>query len=175
MEQQAWLMLSFTLPKEPSRARVSVWRKLKKTGAVNLGQSVWILPQSDRHLAVLTEIYQEIVSNHGDSYILEASIVHTAQNIITVFHKASDEEYKEFLGKCKDFFREIEKESAIENFSFAEIEENETEYRKLDGWLTKILARDFFGAPLQTSSVEALADCRRLLTEYSEKVYRLNT
>ena len=30
MEHQEWLTINYSLPKEPSRVRVSVWRKLKK-------------------------------------------------------------------------------------------------------------------------------------------------
>lgn len=41
MEHQEWLTINYSLPKEPSRVRVNVWRKLKKSGAAILGQSVW--------------------------------------------------------------------------------------------------------------------------------------
>ena len=44
MEQPEWLTVNYTLPREPSCFRVSMWRKLKKSGAVILGQSVWALP-----------------------------------------------------------------------------------------------------------------------------------
>ena len=177
MKSQEWLMLNFTLPKEPSRVRVSAWRKLKKSGSVNIGQSMWLLPMSDEHIAVFTEISNDILQNNGEAYILKAVFINTgnAEDIADAFNKARDEEYKEFLGKCEDFFREIEKETAKENFTFAEIEENESEYEKLEVWLKKINARDFFTAPLSASSNEALEKCKKLLLDYSEKVYRLNS
>lgn len=172
-----WLMLNFTLPKEPSRVRVSAWRKLKKSGSVNIGQSMWILPVSDEHINTFTEISSDILQNNGEAYILKATFISTgkAGDISDTFNKARDEEYKEFLEKCEDFFCEIEKETAKENFSFAEIEENESEYEKLEQWLKKIEMRDFFTAPLKNPSDEALEKSRNLLAEYSETVYALNS
>jgi len=172
-----WLMLNFTLPKEPSRVRVSAWRKLKKSGSVNIGQSMWILPLSDEHISVFAEISKDILQNNGEAYILKAVFISTGNNedITETFNKARDEEYKEFLEKCDDFFREIEKETERENFTFAEIEENESEYEKLITWLSKIIARDFFVASLKALSDEALIKCKKVLADYSDKVYELNS
>jgi len=159
MKSQEWLMLNFTPPKEPSRVRISAWRKLKKSGSVNIGQSMWILPLSEEHIAVFTEISDDILKNNGEAFIMEVVFINTgnAEDIADFFNKARDEEYKEFLDKCDDFFREIEKETEKENFSFAEIEENESEYEKLTEWLKRITVRDFFSASLQLPSKESLS------------------
>ena len=39
-----WLLLWVRLPAEPSRHRVAVWRELRRTGAVPLGQGSWAVP-----------------------------------------------------------------------------------------------------------------------------------
>lgn len=171
-----WLMLNFTLPKEPSRVRVSAWRKLKKSGSVNIGQSLWVLPLSDEHISVFAEISKDILQNNGEAYILKAVFINTGncEDIPEIFNKARNEEYREFLEKCDDFFREIEKETERKNFTFAEIEENESEYEKLEAWLAKIAARDFFTASLKAPSEEAFIKCRKVLTDYSDKVYKFN-
>jgi len=176
VEPMEWLMLNFTLPKEPSRVRVSAWRKLKKSGSVNIGQSMWILPLSDAHIDIFNEISNNILQNNGEAYILKAAFISTgnSEDITDIFNKTRDDEYKEFLGKCEDFFREIEKETEKENFTFAEIEENEEEYSKLEEWLKKITARDFFSASLKEASTGALEKCKKLLDDYSNKVYELN-
>lgn len=176
MENIEWLMINFTLPKEPSRVRVSAWRKLKKCGSVNIGQSMWVLPLSAEHINLFSDIAGDILQNNGEAYILKAVFISTGNtdDIAAIFNKARDEEYKEFLDKCEDFYREIEKETERENFTFAEIEENESEYEKLDAWLKKINVRDFFGAPLKESSTQALQKCKTMFDEYCEKVYALN-
>jgi hypothetical protein len=171
-----WMMLNFTLPKEPSRVRVSVWRKLKKCGSLNIGHSMWLLPASEDHLGIITEIANEITQNNGTAYIMKVEFISrlSSEEIIEMFNKVRDEEYQEFLDKCADFFREIEKETTKENFSYIELEENEDEYNKLEEWLKKIAQRDFFTAPLKSQAEQKLYECQELLKEFSSKVYKLN-
>ncbi|MGB4588935.1 MAG: Chromate resistance protein ChrB [Clostridiaceae bacterium] len=171
-----WLMLNFTIPKEPSRVRVSVWRKLKKNGSVSIGQSMWLLPTSEVHLNLFNEISDEIKNNDGVAYIINADFITGigTEDVINVFNKARDEEYKEFLEKCEDFFREIEKETTKENFTYVELEENEDEYNKLVDWLKKITLRDFFEAPLKKQAEKVLEKCKNTLDEFSDTIYKLN-
>jgi hypothetical protein len=171
--KKEWLVLNFMLPKEQSSVRVSVWRKLKKCGAVGIGQSLWVLPASERHAEIFSGISGEITANGGSAYLANADFLDTGKNgdVVSLFGRARDEEYREFLEKCGDFFREIEKETAKENFSFAELEENEDEYEKLSGWLKKIGDRDFFGAPLKEEAEKALQTCRSLLAAFSSETY----
>ena len=70
MEHQEWLTINYSLPKEPSRVRVNVWRKLKKSGAVILGQSVWFLPVTKENEACLEKISDEVIQNNGTSYLM---------------------------------------------------------------------------------------------------------
>ncbi|WP_245417651.1 Chromate resistance protein ChrB [Aminobacter sp. AP02] len=53
-----------------------------------------------------------------------------------------------FLGRCDDFEAEIAKEIAINKFTYAELEEEDTDRKKLQGWLDKIKKLDFYGAAL---------------------------
>jgi hypothetical protein len=176
LADKEWLMLNFTLPKEPSRIRVSVWRKLKKNGSVSIGQSMWLLPVSDEHFRLFSEIAAMITQNNGTAYVVEAGffLESTQEDIIRSFDASRDEEYREFNEKCDGFFQEIAKESARKNLTFAELEENEDEYDKLVEWLKKITARDFFTAPLKKQAEQNLAKCKQLLDEFSSEVYRAN-
>ena len=176
MSDMQWLMLNYTLPKEPSRVRVSVWRKLKKHGSVSIGQSMWILPASEEHLGVFNEISNEITQNNGSAYVLNANFITeiSMDDIVNVFNKARDDEYQEFIDKCYDFFHEIEKETGRENFSYVELEENEDEYNKLEEWLKKIFIRDFFGSPLKKQAEQKLVECRNMLEDFSNTIYKSN-
>ena len=176
MEHQEWLTINFTLPKEPSRIRVSVWRKLKKSGAVILGQSVWALPVGEDNEAFIQKLSNEILQNGGNSYIMRM-IPHdegTLERMITAFNQARDEEYGELLEQCDDLLRELEMESGRGKFTFAELEENEDELQKLTGWIQKITERDFHGASLRPSADEKLEQCRARLEAFSAEVYRQN-
>ena len=42
------MLLSYRLPREPSTPRIALWRRLRKLGAVQLGDGVAALPLDDR-------------------------------------------------------------------------------------------------------------------------------
>jgi DNA-binding transcriptional regulator PaaX len=175
MEQNEWLVINYTLPREPSRTRVSIWRKLKKIGAVNIQQSMWILPFSDKNCSLLNDIKSEVIKNSGEAFVMNSSVDEDGKKIIIErFNAARDEEYRELLEQCEDFFREIDKETARKNFTFAEIEENEEEMNKLQEWFTKISARDSFIAPLKEKAKSTLSKCTEALDDFCEKVYEFN-
>ena len=120
MEHQEWLTINYSLPKEPSRVRVNVWRKLKKSGAVILGQSVWFLPVSKENEACLEKISDEVIQNNGTCYLMRMTPQDegTSARITLAFNQARDDEYAELLEQCDDLVRELEKESALGKFTF---------------------------------------------------------
>jgi vacuolar-type H+-ATPase subunit I/STV1 len=134
---------------------------------------MWILPYNTDNQRTLKSVAKEIESNEGDAFIMEASFLDQLdeQGIIQLFNKARDEEYIEVIEKCEDFFKEIEKETARKNFSFAEVEENEEELEKLISWASKVNSRDIFISSLRRTSNEKLDKCKKLLDEFSSKVY----
>jgi vacuolar-type H+-ATPase subunit I/STV1 len=173
--QNDWVAINYTLPREPSRARVSVWRKLKKAGAVNILQSMWILPANEENMRALEEIKGDVAQDGGEAFLIAFTADEDGRRImVEKLNAARDEEYREFLEQCEEFFKEIEKEVARENFSFAEVEENEEELEKLKQWHEKIAVRDAFGASLQGRSREALARCEAALEGFCDRVYEYN-
>ena len=172
MEQNEWIVINYSLPREPSRMRVSIWRKLKKIGAVNIQQSMWILPQAEENYNLLNKIKDDVSQNNGEAFVMKSSVDENSKKIIIErFNTASDEEYTELLEQCGDFFKEIDKEIARENFTFAEIEENEEELNKLKEWYKKISARDFFDASLKEKCKITLTKCTDALENFCNKVY----
>ena len=176
MDAQEWLILNFTLPKEQSTVRVSVWRKLKRCGSVSIGQSMWVLPLTDEHIRTFSEISKEITENAGSAFIATAEFlkIGSTVDVVGVFNKIRDDEYVEFLDKCEDYFHEINRETERRNFTFAELEENEEEYSKLVEWLRKISGRDFFNANLKNKAKTELEKCKLLLNNFGNKVNEYN-
>jgi hypothetical protein len=70
MDPIAWLAICFSLPSEPSRPRVAAWRALKRLGAVNIPQSMWVLPTSDDNEAALARLSDEIEAAGGESFLV---------------------------------------------------------------------------------------------------------
>lgn len=175
MDQNKWIAINYTLQREPSRARVSIWRKLKKIGAVSIQQSMWILPSSDENSSLFHEVKNEVSRNGGEAFMLTFSADEDGEKMmIDKFNAARDEEYGELFEQCEDFFKEIDKEIARQNFTFAEIEENEEELDKLKQWHRKIAARDTFGSPLREKAELMLSKCSELLDGFCDKVYEFN-
>ena len=175
MEQNDWIMLNYTLPRDPSRARVSIWRRLKKIGAVNIQQSMWVLPRTEENYNLFNGIKTEITRNRGEAFVMFSSVGEDDGKIIVGrFNAARDEEYGELLEQCGDFFREIDKETERKNFTYAEIEENEEELNKLKNWYEKIAARDPFEAPLKEKSWSTLKKCAEIFEGFCDQVYEFN-
>jgi hypothetical protein len=69
-----WLLLLYKVPPEPTANRVSVWRKLKRLGAILLHDAVWVLPPSPRTIEELRWLAAEIRERGGDAMLWEASL-----------------------------------------------------------------------------------------------------
>ena len=69
-----WLLLLYRVPPEPTANRVSVWRKLKRLGAVLLHDAVWVLPPSPRTREEFQWLAAEVRERGGDAMLWEASL-----------------------------------------------------------------------------------------------------
>jgi len=170
-----WLFISYTVPSNPSRVRVFVWRELKKIGAINY-QTVWVLPYSPEILNKVQNLKKVIESYKGEILLIEGKVLDKKdeESIINAFISARNKEYEELIEKCEDFFKEISFEIERQNFIFAEVEENEEELEKLKTWFKKIEKRDFVKAPLRKEAAEKIKKCVRLFEDFSKRVYQEN-
>ncbi|MGB9975621.1 Chromate resistance protein ChrB [Thermovenabulum sp.] len=173
-QSKEWLLFIYKVPKEPSTQRVKVWRKLKDMGAFYIQQSVAIMPYFEEAEKEILQIALDIRNNGGESY---AFTVHNISDkdreiLITNFNRQRDEEYQELIEKCEDFLKEIQKETERENFTFAELEENDEELDKLERWYEKIYKRDFFYASKRESAIRIIQECENALKEFSIKIYQ---
>lgn len=173
MNAQNWLLLTYKVPPEPAKKRIALWRKLKGMGAIYLQNGVCLLPKSDDHTRRLKIIENEINEMAGESVLLETIALDRAQEdkVVARFKADRDEEYVEFLDKCKDFEAEIAKETAANHFTYAELEENDVDLKKLQSWLEKIRKLDFYGARLATDAQQRLQACEALLDAYAQRVF----
>jgi hypothetical protein len=94
-----WLLLLYKVPREPSVGRVSVWRKLKRLGAILLHDAVWALPPSPRTREELRWLAAEIHERGGDAMLWEASLCLDGRDdaLIRQFLDQVDAVYAEIL------------------------------------------------------------------------------
>jgi hypothetical protein len=168
-----WLLLIYKVPPEPAKGRVSVWRRLKAMGAVYLQNGVCLLPKTDDHLRRLKMLENDIIELTGEAVLLETAALGRSQEekVLNRFKADRDEEYREFLDKCADFESEIAKETTASHFTYAELEENDVDLKKLQSWLEKIKKLDFYTAPLRNDAEERLRHCGSLLEAYAQRVF----
>ena len=173
METLSWLLLTYKVPAEPAAKRVALWRRLKGMGAVYLQNGVCLLPKTDDHTRRLKMLENDIAETGGDAVILQAVALDRAQEdkVVSRFKADRDDAYREFTDKCNDFESEIAKETAAQHFTYNELEENDVELKKLQGWLEKIKKLDFYGAGLSAEAAERLKTCENLLDAYARRVF----
>ena len=173
METYEWLVFAPQTPTAPSSLRVTIWRRLQHAGAVGVQQGLWMLPKTEEHEQVFTELLREIQAQGGSGFLLKASALDTqgAEQIILRFQEERARNYTEFAGRCQDFFQEIAKETQAGNLTFAELEEIEEDFAKLASWLRKIKLRDFFPGEASKDATQQLAQCREHLDTFTYAVY----
>lgn len=174
VDLQPWLMLSYKVPAEPARHRMAVWRRLKALGAVYLNNGVCVLPSSSEHVRQIRMLANEITQEMGgEALVLEAEALDAGQHerVLQRFRADRDEAYREFIERCDGFRGEIERETAAGKLTYAELEENDEDLKKLRTWHAKIVALDFCGASLAEEAQERLLDSERLLEAFGEQVF----
>lgn len=173
MASPSWLLLTYKVPPEPAAKRIALWRRLKGMGAVYLQNGVCLLPKTDDHVRRLKMLENDVAEMGGEAVILETIALDRAQEekVIARFKSDRDEQYREFIGRCADFETEIAKERATNKFTYAELEEEDTDLKKLQSWLDKIRKLDFYGAMVAEEAAARLRGCEELLDAYARQVF----
>ncbi len=173
MAADEWLLFLPQVPSSPSSLRVAIWRRMRDAGALGLQNGVWALPHNPQQERLMQELLEDVNRDGGSGLLLVAvPLAPKAQKeIIERFRSGRDDEYTEFCERCGEFIAEIEKETGLEKFTFAEMEENEEDLKKLAGWLRKIQARDFFGGRRAEEAALALARCNEVFRNFVNAVY----
>jgi hypothetical protein len=97
MASLSWILLSSRLPREPSRLRLAVWRRLKRLGAVLLHDAVWVLPVEPRTREAFEWLAQEIEEQGGTVWVWEAVSLSPEQDhsVVEQFRREADARYHE--------------------------------------------------------------------------------
>jgi len=164
-----WLLLVYRVPSEPTRLRAAVWRRLKALGAIYLQNSAAAMPASETAERALRTLRNEIGQMGGTAHLMRCDPLVAGADIVAAYNAARDDEYEEIEDRCHDFLTEIETETAAAHLTYAELEENDEDLRKLHGWLEKVVARDVLGASRQNEAREALVRCEEALSGFAAR------
>jgi hypothetical protein len=169
-----WLLLIYRIKAESSGRRTYVWRQLRQLGAVYLQQAAAVLPDRPELRVELDRLGQRIRATGGEASLLETVSPSASweDELVARFNAARDAEFEEILDSVESFEDEIRRETRKRRFRFAELEEGEADWEKLQRWFARLVERDFFGAPGRAAAEGALARGRALLDEFTREVYR---
>src|SRR5438105_4821429 len=95
--------MMYKIPREPTSARVYVWRKLKQLGALLLQDAVWILPANERTQEQLQWLQAEILELKGEATLARASLLAAADDpaLVRRFQEQAAEPYREVQAGLK--------------------------------------------------------------------------
>lgn len=148
----AWLLLTATLPTQPSALRVRVWRALKATGAGTLRDGVYLLPESAPTAAALRELGRTIAEAGADAHLLvvQARDATQERTFRALFDRSAA--YAELLHQVKDARRGLKAAGEAEA---------RKRLRALEQQLHALRAIDFFPDGAGDKAAAALAALRR--------------
>jgi hypothetical protein len=98
-----WLLMVYTVPREPSASRVYVWRKFNRLGAILLQDATWVLPDTPQTREQFKWLAAEIKELGGNATLwLSQLFLHGQEAELTrQFEAALRTPYEEILAGLK--------------------------------------------------------------------------
>jgi len=95
----SWVLLVYRIPREPTSSRATVWRKLKRLGALLLHDAVWVLPATPWTREQFQWLAVEIGELEGEAYLWESRLLLNGQEdaLVRQFQARVDAAYQEIL------------------------------------------------------------------------------
>jgi len=168
-----WIVVIARLPGEPARHRMAVWRELRRSGAISLGQAVWAIPELPAVRPLLERLADLVEAASGTLLLLAANGFGDGDvaRLEQLYSAAREEEWAEFNSDCGKYLVELEKEERIGKYTLAELEEEEQSLDRLRRWYRELRSRDLLGTPSTTQSATALKLCEERFERYADHVY----
>ncbi|HZA38089.1 MAG TPA: chromate resistance protein ChrB domain-containing protein [Candidatus Baltobacteraceae bacterium] len=126
-----WLLLLFRLPATQKAERVAMWRKLKKSGAIQITTSTYLLPDEPARYECFQWLTKEIRDAGGDATLVRAREIEGLPNdkLVDLFNAARDKEYGDLKKAVQSFIARQKKSDA--ELVMAEIARLTRQFREL--------------------------------------------
>jgi hypothetical protein len=104
-----WLLIFYSVPSQPVSNRMKIWRKLARSGAVQLKGAVYILPHNEEHYELCQWLVSEVASMGGDGTFVRVPEVETMteSEIIALFNGQRENDYRDMEKKLEELERKI--------------------------------------------------------------------
>jgi DNA-binding transcriptional regulator PaaX len=140
-QDTSWVLLVYKIPREPTSSRATIWRKLKRLGALLLHDAVWVLPATPWTREQFQWLAVEIGELEGEAYLWESHLLLNGQ---------ADALAQQFLARVDAVYQEI----------LNEVEQDEVDLVALSRKYQQVRAQDYFHSELGRQVRERLMSAR---------------
>jgi hypothetical protein len=163
---RSWLLLLFSLPATHKTARVSIWRKLQKSGAIQIKTSTYLLPDLPAQYELFQWLAKQVNDYGGDSTLIRAQQIEGLSDarIVGLFNAARDSDYAALGEPTRKL---AAPRAAKRNKAFAD------ELEKIRKTFRSIREIDFFDAPkahVIESQIDRLENATRSKTPVAARL-----
>ena len=152
MERPRWVLLVYRLPRDPSRHRVAVWRKLRDLGALYIQDGVATLPEDAVTREQLEWLQLRVREAGGEATLWEARPGTMAEEaeLVGTFRSSREEAYGAIIAEAERLRRKAEMggKDLLEQL------------RKIEREFKAERRRDYFRSPLRGKASAALKAAR---------------
>lgn len=156
-----WLVFSYSLPsKFQSSPRVTLWRRLRRIGAISPKTGVHILPTREECIEAFQWLAQEVQQLNGEAIVMYVERFEGLNNeqLIELFRAVRSEDYTEIDAQAE----ELENEIASKTEENQQIQNTLAKLRKR---YAEVICIDFFDTPLATQVASRLARIEQSLQQ----------
>ena len=152
MERPRWVLLVYRLPREPSRHRVAVWRKLRDLGALYLQDGVAALPEDAVTREQLEWLQLRVREAGGEATLWEArpGTVAEEAELVGDFRASREEAYRDIIAEVERLRRKAQMGGGDLSERLGKLEREFRAERR----------RDYFRSPLRLEAAGALKAAR---------------
>ena len=152
-----WLILIYQLPREPSRHRVAVWRKLRDLGALYLQDGVTALPEDAVTREQLEWLQLRVREAGGEATLWEAKPGTVAEEaeLVEAFRSSREKTYRDIIARAE----RLRRKAAMGGGALSE------RLGKLEREFRVERRRDYFRSPLRLEAAGALKAAREAVRD----------
>ncbi len=146
------MLLVYRLPREPSRHRVAVWRKLKDLGAIYIQDGVVALPEDATTREQLEWLQLRVREAGGEATLWEArpGTVAEEAELVGTFRSSREEAYRAIIAEAERLRRKAQMGGVDPSEQLGKLEREFRAERR----------RDYFRSPLRGEAAASLKAVR---------------
>jgi hypothetical protein len=163
VERPRWVLLVYRIPRDPSRHRVAVWRKLKDLGALYLQDGMAALPEDSVTREHMEWLQLRVKEAGGEATLWEARPGTVAEEgaLVGAFRASREEAYRAIIAQADRLSRKAELGGG------GTLPE---QLSKLEREFRAERRRDYFRSPLRTEAAAALKAARQAVRAQDRSV-----